>query len=137
MPQRRLVFPGRYRSVKDVCDFVTRAAMEAGLGDHEIFHCQLAVDEACTNIIEHAYGGEGRGSIEATVEIRAGELTIALFDRGMSFDPTAVPEPGLYDSIDDAAIGGQGWYFIRKVMDAVHFNCEPGGNTLVMTKRKE
>jgi serine/threonine-protein kinase RsbW len=110
--------------------------VEAGLGEHEIFHCQLAVDEACTNIIEHAYGGENRGTIEATCDIRAGELIIALFDYGESFDPTAVPAPGPYLSIDDATIGGQGLYFIRKVMDSVHFDCRPGANTLVMTKRK-
>ena len=137
MPQRRIVVPGRYESVKDVCDFVSRAAVEAGLGEHEMFHCQLAADEACTNIIEHAYGGEDLGAIEITCDVRPGELTMILFDRGLPFDPTAVPEPGHFNSIDDATIGGQGWYFIRKVMDSVHFDCRPGGNTLMMTKRKE
>jgi anti-sigma regulatory factor (Ser/Thr protein kinase) len=137
MAPRRLVLPGRYESVKKACDFVTRAATEAGLGEHEQFHCQLAVDEACTNIIEHAYGGEDRGEIELTCEARPGELTIILFDRGVSFDPTSVPDPDPFTTIDEAAIGGQGLYFIRKVMDEVRFTCAAAGNTLVMVKRKE
>jgi serine/threonine-protein kinase RsbW len=64
-------------------------------------------------------------------------LTIVLFDRGISFDPTSVPDPNPYNAIEEASVGGQGWYFIRKVMDEVSFDCRPSGNTLVMVKRKE
>jgi serine/threonine-protein kinase RsbW len=136
MPERRLTIPGRFERIQDVCDFVCRAAEEAGMDDREVFHCQLAVDEACTNIIEHGYGGEDRGPIEAICDARDGELVIILKDTGAPFDPTTVPEPGPYKSIEDAGVGGHGLYFMRRVMDTVNFDCAPNGNTLVMTKRK-
>jgi serine/threonine-protein kinase RsbW len=136
MSQRQLTIPGRYERIQDICDFVCRAAEEAGMGEKEVFHCQLAVDEACTNIIEHAYGGEDQGRIEAACETHDGQLTITLKDTGKPFDPTTVPEPGPYKSIDDAGVGGHGLYFMRKVMDAVEFDCADGGNTLTMIKRK-
>jgi serine/threonine-protein kinase RsbW len=136
MPQSRLTIPGRYERIKEVCDFVSRAAAEAGMTESEVFHCQLAVDEACTNIIEHGYGGEDRGQIEAVCETSDGHLTITLADNGAPFDPTTVPEPGPYRVLDDASVGGHGLYFMRRVMDTVEFHCGDDGNVLVMTKRK-
>ena len=104
--------------------------------ESEVFHCQLAVDEACTNIIEHGYGGENRGRIEAVCQTSDGHLTITLADTGAPFDPTTVPEPGPYRGIEDASVGGHGLYFMRRVMDTVEFHCGEDGNALVMTKRK-
>ncbi len=136
MTQRRLIVPGRYERIQEVCEFVCRVAEEAGMNEQEVFHCQLAVDEACTNIIEHGYGGEDQGNIEAVCDEQDGELTILLKDTGKPFDPTVVPEPGPYQSIDDATVGGHGLYFMRRVMDTVEFDCRESGNTLTMIKRK-
>jgi serine/threonine-protein kinase RsbW len=55
---RRLTVRGRYDCIPGITSFVGEAASAAGLNDDEAFHCRMAVDEACTNIIEHAYGGE-------------------------------------------------------------------------------
>ena len=56
---RTAVFPGRYGSLDEVVDFVTGAAQAAGLDTDGVNAVQLAVDEACSNIIGHAYGGGG------------------------------------------------------------------------------
>lgn len=136
MPQRHLIIPGRYERIQEVCEFVSRAAEEAGMTEREVFHCQLAVDEACTNIIEHAYGGEDRGRIEAVCESGGGQLTIILTDTGAPFDPTTVPEPDPYRAIEDVGIGGHGLHFMRHAMDTVEFHSGRDGNILVMTKRK-
>jgi anti-sigma regulatory factor (Ser/Thr protein kinase) len=135
--ERRLNVIGRFDRLEQISKFIEQAGREAGLGETAICRCQLAVDEACTNIIEHAYEGEGRGTIEIVCEPGDGELTITIEDHGRPFDPASVPEPELHTDLDDLQVGGLGLYFIRQVMDAVEFSYEDGSNKLVLVKRRE
>ena len=133
-----LTFPGRFDSLAAISEFVVRAAEATGLDAHAIYAVQMAVDEACSNIIEHAYGGEGHGTIECTCRIKDDELTVTLRDHGRPFDPTSVPEPDLHASLEERSGGGLGLYFMRQLMDEVHFEFTPDpGNVLTMVKRKE
>jgi serine/threonine-protein kinase RsbW len=133
----RLTVPGRYDRLEQIARFVEQAGLRAGLDEVAICRCQLAVDEACTNIIEHGYEGEGRGNIDLTCTPGAGELTITIVDYAKPFDPDDVPEPTLNASLEDMQIGGLGVYFMRQVMDAVEFTSENGNNKLVLVKRRE
>ncbi len=58
---RTAKFPARYDSLESIGELSTQAATEAGFDANAAYEVQLAVDEAATNIIEHAYGGEGQG----------------------------------------------------------------------------
>lgn len=136
MSQNRLVIPARYDRIKQACNFVVDAAQIAGLDESAVFHCQIAVDEACTNIIEHGYEGEDRGQIEVVCQVDPGVLQIELIDQSPPFDMTQVPDPELNKSIEDTTIGGLGIYFIKKVMDVVSFTHDNGTNRLTMVKRK-
>ena len=135
--ERKLTVPGRYDRLEQICDFVMQAAAEAGLSESEASRCQLAVDEACTNIIEHGYEGEDRGKIQIGCDVGPGELTITLQDWAKPFDPTTVPQPKLNTPVEDLGIGGLGIYFMRQIMDAVEFSYENGSNKLVLVKRRE
>ena len=131
-------FPGRFDSLAAIGEFVTRAAEAASLDARAVYSVQMAVDEACSNIIEHAYGGEGRGNIECTCHVDEDGLTVVLRDEGRPFDPTSVPAPDLHASLEDRTGGGLGLYFMRQLMDEVHFEFAPGsGNSLTMVKRRE
>jgi serine/threonine-protein kinase RsbW len=131
-------FPGRFENLAKITDFVIRAARSAGLGPAAVYAVEMAVDEACANIIEHAYGGEGRGDIECTCQIGADELTVTLRDDGSPFDPSRVPEPDVSAPLEERDEGGLGLYLMRKVMDEVHFEfSSDSGNTLTLVKRKE
>lgn len=131
-------FPGQFDSLADICDFVTGAAEAADLDARAVYAVQVAVDEACCNIIEHAYGGGGRGDVECTCRINGDGLTVVLRDHGQPFDPASVPEPDLEAALEDRSLGGLGLYFVRKLMDEVHFEFAPdAGNVLTMVKRKE
>lgn len=134
---RTLTVPGRFDQLERICQFVTEAAQQAGLDDDASAHCQLAVDEACTNIIEHGYGGEDVGPISVACEVVPGELTITITDSARHFDPSNVPEPNVGAPLDELRIGGLGLYFMRHVMDAVEFSYEGGGNKLTLVKRKD
>ncbi|MCA9936284.1 MAG: ATP-binding protein [Ardenticatenaceae bacterium] len=142
-----LTVPGRYDQIRKVVTFVAEGAGEAGLDEDAVFHVELCCDEACTNIIEHAYGGENQGKITVSYEAAADSFTITLQDNGHSFNPQAIPPPPLppvqptadltsEEIIKNLKIGGLGIHFMRKLMDEVHFSFETnGGNTLVMVKK--
>lgn len=122
-------------NLETIADFVTKAAQKAKLGEQDIFAIQLAVDEACTNIIEHAYAG-APGDISLTCEIKPGECIITIHDNGRPFDPKTVPPPDIDGNLEKRRVGGLGLYFMRKLMDKVSFSFEPGkGNQVVMIKR--
>jgi serine/threonine-protein kinase RsbW len=129
-------FPGHYKSLAKIGDFVRHIAQTAGFEKFAVYSIEMAVDEACSNIIEHAYGGEGVGDIRCTCALTEGSLTITLSDRGKSFDPSAVPPPNLSDDIDARQAHGLGLYFIRQWMDEVNFRSNGGENHLTMVKRR-
>jgi serine/threonine-protein kinase RsbW len=131
-------FPGRYESLARISEFVLKAAEQAGLDDKARYAVQTAVDEACSNIIEHAYGGEGIGEISCSVKIRADSLAIILRDRGKPFDPGSIPVPDVNSKLFKRKEGGLGLFFIRRFMDEVHFEFSAeDGNQLTMVKYKE
>ena len=131
-------FPGRYESLTKIRDFVSQIAKKAGLNEADVYAVELAVDEACSNIIEHAYGEENVGEIQCTCQESRWALTIMLRAHGKPFDPTSIPQPDLSLPIERLKPGGAGLFLMRKMMDQVtfEFNSE-SGNTLTMTKRKK
>ncbi len=132
------VFPARFESLSAIDHFVADAARRAGLDPCAVYQVQLAVDEACSNIIEHAYGGEGDGVIECVLDVADGEFTITLRDYGKPFDPQSVPEPDVEATLEDRTGGGLGLYFIRHLMDDFQFEFDAKqGNLLMMIKRIE
>jgi serine/threonine-protein kinase RsbW len=137
---RRLTVPGQFEQLAQIAEFVTRAAREAGLTDDDVFHVEMAVDEACSNIIEHAYA-DCSGDIDLACRSSApGAFEITIHDSGRSFNPDLVTAPNLGTPADleDLNEGGLGLYFMRKLMDEVRFEMVAGqGNTLTMTKRSK
>jgi len=134
---RAQTFQGSYENLANIAAFVRQAAQEAGLGDFAMYMVETAVDEACSNIIEHAYGGEGKGEIQITCEETPTALTITIRDWGRPFDPDAIPDPEMHTDLEDLPGHGLGLFFIRKWMDDVRFNFSGEGNILTLVKRKE
>jgi serine/threonine-protein kinase RsbW len=119
-----------------VIDFVRQASTEAGLPENAVFACELATDEACTNIIEHAYGGRSDGTIRVSCWTEPGAFVVQFHDQGVGFDPTKVREPILTEELAARPLGGLGMHFMRSLMDEVRFDFDPiEGNMLTMTKR--
>ncbi len=133
-----VTFPGRLESLAKISDFVVQAARAAGLNDEAVYAVDLAVDEACTNIIEHAYGGEGVGVIECTCVSFEDGMKIILHDQGRSFNPTKIPAPNTKTRLKDLKSRGAGLFLIQKMMDEVRFEfTKEAGNYLTMIKYRE
>ena len=132
-----VVFPGKFAVLADISSFVTRAAVEAGLDHEATYAVQIAVDEACTNIIEHAYGGEGQGSITCSVETGGTGLTVILTDTGKPFHPEKIRDPNIKVPLSKRKERGLGLYFIRHYMDEVSFEItQDGSNRLILVKHR-
>ncbi len=142
-------FPGRYESLARIGDFVREMAQEAGFESFAVYSIEMAVDEACSNIIEHAYGGEAAGEdITCTCKITEDDLIVELHDHGQAFDPADIPLPNVHAALHARETGGLGLYFMRQLMDEVLFSFSPGskakdggksrqGNHLILIKHKE
>ena len=133
-----LIVPGRFESLAQIADFVGAIVRDAGWNEDETFRVQMAVDEACSNIIEHAYGPDLQGNIQLTCSIAGqGDLVISIRDTGRPFDPTAVPKPPVGADVASLPEGGLGLHFMHKLMDDVIFRFEEKkGNELIMIKRR-
>ena len=133
-----LTFAARFENLEKICDFVDEIAVQAGFDEMTRYSIKTAVDEACSNIIDHAYGGEGRGNIECTCRSTDDEIEIILKDHGRSFDPESIPTPDLSSPIEDRKERGLGLYFMRRLMDEIHFEfTDRNGNVLTMIKHRE
>lgn len=123
-----------FGTIPVITQFVADAAKAANLDEDAIFHCQMAVDEACTNVIEHAYGEENADSFEITCFVEAGRCTIQVVDHGKPFEPDKVPSPRVSEKLDEIKPGGIGLHLMKQLMDEVRFEFLAEGNKLVMVK---
>lgn len=104
-----------------------------GFSESDTRDVVLAVDEACQNVIRHAYGSEGQGDIAIEIRQRTDAMIVIIRDYADAIDPAKVKPRDL----DDIRPGGLGTHLIREVMDEVDFLPPPidGGNLLRLVKR--
>jgi serine/threonine-protein kinase RsbW len=102
----------------------------------DVYAVQLSVDEACTNIIEHAYSNKDEGTIviRCTLSKTDGKLVVNITDWGAPFDPTTLPKPDTQSSLEERKEGGLGIYFMRKFMDEISYIRRDDMNLLTLAK---
>ena len=114
----KLIIPGRYANVAEVCQTCADMIRNAGLDEDTAFHIEMA------------------GEIELSCRIENDQVIVTLHDHGKPFNPDTVPPPKMAETIEEVTIGGLGLYLMRKLMDEVRFEFDPReGNTLTMIKR--
>ena len=117
-------------------EFVTRVGSQAGLDEMEIGNLELAVDEACANVIEHAYEHDRTKQVVIRAVFDEETLRIEVVDTGKGFDPQAVGDADLKRLSAERKTGGLGLRLIKTLMDEVHYEVVPGSkNELIMVKR--
>ncbi len=136
MSQRySLTVSSQVEHLSQIASFVEQAARSSGMKQEQVYDVQMAVDEACTNVIEHAYHGRGDGTIDITCEKRDKDFVITIRDFGDRFDPRKVARPRTDDPLSRRSIGGLGLFFMNKLMDNVKFEFTRNGNLLTMVKK--
>lgn len=130
-------FAGNYQNLAAIGEFVVKIATDQGFSSKEVYAIQTAVDEACANIIDHAYKGENLGEIKITITSFPDRIEIFIEDTGESFAPEEVPAPDITSPLEIRKERGLGVFFIRKLMDEATFDCSSEDcNTLTLVKFK-
>ena len=129
-----LEIPADENNLGEVRDFISDVCARAGFSNRETSNTKLAVDEACTNIIKHAYGGASDRTITITVSDNPEKFTVRLRDFGVKADSaTFLPR-----DLADIQPGRLGMHFIRQVFDAVTYDTSHRqGTELILEKRKQ
>ncbi len=130
-----LQVPSSTENLAMIRDFVTSIAEQAGLTPGEVADMELAVDEACANVMEHAYGKDLTKEVSVRATLDGDIVEIAVIDTGQGFDPTAVEQLDLEKLISSRRSGGLGMRLMKTLMDEVHYEMIPGKkNELRMIK---
>ncbi|MCK4351066.1 MAG: SpoIIE family protein phosphatase, partial [Candidatus Krumholzibacteria bacterium] len=128
-----LEIPADENNLGEVRDFISDVCAQAGFSNRETSNTKLAVDEACTNIIKHAYKEKG-GDIRIDVQAEPGSIEINIFDRGEAFDWSTIEDPNLQEYVEIGKKGGLGIFLMNRLMDELDYSSSSAGNRLFMAK---
>lgn len=108
-----------------------------GLDETEAYLLELAVVEAVSNVIRHAYGGRPGHPVELSVTASEQGMAVEIRDRGVPMDTAILDRAGEFvepENVSDLPEGGLGLSIIKQVMDEVSYTSKDGVNTLRMAK---
>lgn len=126
-----------YQYIAGAYGQVGQIARNAGLSEEAIHHCQLAIDEVCTNIIEHGYRAMfGEQYIELDCQLLDDKFIITIKDNAPFFDPTQRPSPNPDTGLEERKVGGWGVFFVKKIMDEVAYRRVGQQNHLILVKNR-
>jgi anti-sigma regulatory factor (Ser/Thr protein kinase) len=130
--QRQLLhkrFAALSEQLRQVREWVRDTALSCGISEEHAARIVIGVNEACMNIITHAYGAEP-GDIELDISLQDAQLVIQLTDFARTVDCSKIKSRDL----DDIRPGGLGVHFIQEVMDEVEYRprTQGDGNIVVM-----
>ncbi len=111
--------------------FIQQVARKAGFNTEQIDQIKLAVDEACTNAIKHAYHFDASQMIDLKIQLCSDKIEIIITDYGPGFDPQNLSQPDLNKNVKKGKPGGLGIHLMKTLMDRVDFYIIPGKRTEV------
>lgn len=125
-------------NVPVITECLAEVAKELGFGEQALYQIELAVDEACANVVEHAYSEGTQGEMEVSCYVEDQMFVVRVRDWGTGFDPNGVEKPDVDAPLEDRSLGGLGIFLVQQVMDKVRFSFDPRqGSELLMFKRLE
>ena len=115
----------RYVNIVSACLAALMERVDA-IAEREavVYNIQLAVHEACTNIVDHAYHGQAGGRIKVELSLVGvpRQLIVDLYDNGRPFAGLQTPAPEL----DEPQTHGYGLFLMQALVDDVQYE-RPGG----------
>ncbi|HOJ37507.1 MAG TPA: ATP-binding protein [Ignavibacteriales bacterium] len=134
----QLTIQSSLEALKIIRNFVYEFCKRNKIVEKSINSIVLAVDEATTNIVKHAYKNKENGIIYISLTLRDNVLSIELEDLGVKFNENDIPKANIEDYYKEHKKGGWGVFLIKKLMDLVHYTrSDEGKNYLLLEKKVE
>ena len=137
--QRRalvLTIPSQTTYLALVREITKKMAEAAGFQDAVPDQLALAVDEATTNAIEHAYRGDPNQQVVVQFDDQGPDFRVEVIDTGAMMDPRSVPRVDLARYAVERRTGGLGVHLMENIMDSVTFRRSARKNVCLLVKRK-
>lgn len=135
-PALVLAVPSETDFLALVRDVTKKMAETAGFDAVVSDRLALAVDEATTNVLEHAYHGAPDRRVELRIEDRGETFRAEIVDNGATVDLRAVPRVDLERYVSERRTGGLGVHLMEKIMDSVTFRRSARRNVCCLVKKK-
>jgi len=120
--------------VSNVRAWASAIAARLGADERAAADVALAISEAATNVVRHAYDGQQECHLTLSARRIGERLVFSLRDYGSKFDPADIRSP---DTEGEPTIGGYGIFLMRRVMDHVHYvTTHPVGTELILVRRR-
>lgn len=133
--QNQITLPAEVDSLEKIQAFIAEFGQRHKLPAEAAADLELAVDEACSNIIEHGCRGMNPGEISLALQLEPGRVAVEIRDQGRGFDPDKIPPPNIHAPLEERKAGGLGWFLIGELMDQVEYRREASGNILTFSRR--
>jgi serine/threonine-protein kinase RsbW len=121
----RLTIPARPEYITLGRLALTALAGVRPVSDETLHDLKLALTEACTNSVKHAYEEGGEGTVDILYELQADRLAVEVGDAGTGFEP--LDSDGANG--EELSEGGLGIEIIRAVTDEVEIEAREGGGS--------
>jgi len=135
LEENELTVKSRTENLSAIRNFVSAGALEIGIPLKIVENIILAVDEACTNIIKHAYKYFPEGEIIVKLKFSREKFTVIIIDHGVPFEPETIPDPDLQTYYRQHRVGGLGMYLMKSLMDEVKYVSVPGKYNQVLLSK--
>lgn len=122
------------RELGRLADLVDRFGAEHAVSPDDLTSVHLVLDELVSNVIRHGHTANN-GTVDVSLAVDAGMLTIDIVDDGIAFDPLTRPAPNLDLPIDERPIGGLGIHIVKALSETIAYRRDSGRNHLSLTMR--
>jgi len=121
----KITTPSKSVNLELIRDFVGKLARRAGFAEDHVNKIQLATDEACTNVVKHAYKNLPVGPIQVDITLNSEKFIVTVSDKGIGFDLKNLTRPDMVEYLNQFKKGGLGIHLIQTLMDQVIFRVNP------------
>lgn len=129
--KKQLIVKSSTNNLSLIRQFVQSTAEEFGINKEVAGKLILSVDEACTNIIKHAYTHSTEGEIIVDIFLKQSSVVVKITDSGINFNPDSVPPPNIQEFVKQRRHGGLGMFLMKKLMDEVSYDTLSKGRNRV------
>jgi serine/threonine-protein kinase RsbW len=133
--QERLMIPSDLKFLGLVRNFILNVLHQTNkIAPDKENKIVLAVDEAVTNIIEHAYEFQKSGYINIKMIVDHQKIQVVFLNTGKQFNPESIKSPDILQFVKNKKRKGFGLYLMKQVMDEIKYSINDGENQLSLIK---